>query len=99
MPLSDRQGHIDSIPYRKGARSYYGGFASGQVGRDADYIARVNVMEKVLDCVQFGGLILYSPLEFLKCVMDSIGPVLHQLVDQIQTSGTNCAMQTLLVSA
>ena len=55
MPLPYQQGHIDSMPCRKAARSCYGGLASGQVGQEADYIARVNVMEKVLDFVQFGG--------------------------------------------
>ena len=55
MPLSDSTGAYRLLICRKAARSCYGGFASGKVGQEADYIARVNVMEKVLDFVQLGG--------------------------------------------
>ena len=55
MPLPYQQGLTDSIPYWIVALCCYGGLASGQVGREADYTARVNVMEKVLDFIQLGG--------------------------------------------
>ena len=54
MPLSDSTGAYRLLICRKAALSCYGGFASGKVGQEADYIARVNVMEKVLDFFQLG---------------------------------------------